>query len=250
MLDWHLKLIELACFFLVWEREAARHPLLLLPEFQQREKEKENRRGGNLSLHLLRDDRCTNWQWSELWRSGGEEGKVLLANIHNAWPRLLPADKKAADATVQLQPQLSIQGKEEVDSRGSRLRQPQLSGLLHGLAEAVRAWPFGWAVELCFLHLLQQQPVALLWNVRVPTLLICCRVRYDLDKQIILSVLLCLVRFYFLLIHKIHFTDCKTNWIPFKKRDHATLEAKHLKLKSIYCFIFPPVNINRSSLLT
>lgn len=59
--------------------------------------------------------------------------------------------------------------------------------------------------------------------------------------------------FYSLLIHKLHFPDCKTNWIPLRKRQqfhHLLLEMKHLKLKSIHCFIFPPVNINRSSLLT
>lgn len=59
--------------------------------------------------------------------------------------------------------------------------------------------------------------------------------------------------FFFLLIHKFHCTDCKTNWVPSRERQqfhHLSLEIKHLKLKSIHCLIFPPVNINRSGLLT
>jgi len=145
---------SLRCFFsLVWEREAARHPFILLPERQQGEEEAENRRWRNFSLHLLRDE---SW----LWKQWGEEGVFPR-------PRLLAATEKAADASGQAEPQVPIWGEAKVDTR--RLRR-----LPRDPEKAIAAWD---DVELWGLHLLQQQPAALLRDVRVPALFLCCRSR-------------------------------------------------------------------------
>lgn len=148
-------------FPLVWERKAARHPLLLLSTCQQRKKEEEDSKWKNTR------------QWSSVRRPRAERWKVLLPNILPTRPGLFPSGEEAPDTATQSHPRLRIGREAAVFSWECGIWKFQHPWFIDGTIETIKMWPFHWGVELWGLHLLQQQPVALLWDVRAPALFFC-----------------------------------------------------------------------------
>lgn len=167
-----LFIISFIFFALVWERKAARHPFLLLSASWQDEEE-ENRRWRK-SLHLLRDGCHASWHPGILRKQRGGERGVMLPNLQNARSGFLAPAEKAANTAAQPEPHVSIWGEAEVVCRGDQRRQTCQRGLPN--VSAVWAWSCI-RVELRGLHLLQQQPVAVLRDVWVPALYLCCQLR-------------------------------------------------------------------------
>lgn len=161
-----LFIIYFIFFALVWERKAARHPFLLLPASWQDEEE-ENRRWRK-SLRLLRDCCHASWHPGILRKQRGGERGVMLPNRQNAWSGFLAPAEKAADTAAQPELHVSIGGKAQVVCGGDQRGLPNVS--------AVWVWSCI-RVGLRGLHLLQQQPVAVLRDVWVPALYLCCQLR-------------------------------------------------------------------------